>query len=230
MILSAVLLVSGCRIDAAVDLRVDADGGGELVVTVGADADLVARAGRAGVEPLRELSTAVADGGSWVVEPVEKENGGRAVRLRTEFDNPEDLALLSEQLADGLAAAELAPPLEAFASEVGRRRLTVTGAASLVPTPVVRELGLTPDEAVARMGEAVAYRVTVTMPGEIVETTGARISPRSATWLVEAGGTENIVVVAERPWPTALLVGAGVAGLLLAVVLVWVLLRRRRRG
>ena len=228
---AAALLLAGCRVDAAVDIRVDADGGGELVVIVGVDEELVTRASQAGIDPLAEVAAVAAGAGDWTVEQPDPGAGaGRTVRLRTGFADPEELTRLSRELAGGLAAAELAPPLDAFALEVEQRRVSLTGGAALAPTPVVAELGLTPDEAVELLRGAVDYRVTVTMPGGILSTSGDRLTPRSATWHVEAGESVDIAVVAERPWARWLHVASVVAVAAIGASFLSLAMRHRRRA
>lgn len=229
LLLCAVVL-AGCRLDAAVSLVVDRDGAGSLALRLVADQELVARADAAGVDPFAPLRELQVPG--WSVADGDRDDGGREVTLRARFDDPDELAALSADLAAALDAPE-ARLLEPFAVELTSDTVAVSGGAGLVPTDVVAELGLTPDAAVAALADSVDYRVRVSLPGEVLEAPGGRVEEREVTWQVPAGEQVAVAAVSQRPppwwlWP------AVVAGALLVVAALvlwrWRRRRPRRRG
>ena len=108
LLLGALVALTACRLDVAVDVAVLPDGSGEVTVTVLADAALLARAPGA-LEDLR-LDDVRAAG--WSVDgPVAVDGGGARVVLRKPFGTPEQAVAV---------LAEVGPPLGRF--EVRRDR------------------------------------------------------------------------------------------------------------
>jgi hypothetical protein len=224
---------TACQLRLRVDVTVDRTGGGHLAVAVAADEELLAQADDADVDPL----AAVAEAGrelaphGWRTDTRIGEDGSRSVVLSHAFDSPEALADLSADLAEGLAAPEVAP-LEPFALALGEDTLTLTGAAGLEPTPEVTELGLQPADAVRVLQErdAVAYTVHVTLPGEVLAAQGGTIEGSTVTWRIAPGERVELRAVAVRPgpslWPA--IVSAVTGALVGAVVVLRVSARRRR--
>lgn len=226
---AALLLLSGCRVGLEVGLDVERDGGGRLAVALSADAEAVRRAAEAGADPLALVATAgrELEGDGWTTTDTDEPDGGRRVELATAFADPEELEAVSAALAQALDAPEVRL-LEPVRVTLTDETVAVDGGAGLVLTPVVEEYGLTPEEAVARLAEAVDYRVVVTMPGAVTASTATSVTEDGTlVWEIAPGGTADVQVEGERPGaPLVLLVGAGVAG---AGVGAAVLLARRRR-
>jgi hypothetical protein len=222
------LLAAGCRMTAGVDLDVERDGGGQLAVRLAADAELLARAAQAGARPLDDLERVGRrlTGDGWVTMAAPAEGGGRSVTLSTRFDNPAELETLTSELAAALAAPELRA-LEPLRLGLTHDRVIVDGRAGLVVGAAVAEHGLTPQEAEALLAEAVDYRVTVTLPGEVLETNAAGRDGRTLTWPVPLGEEVVIRAVARRPRSTVLIAVAVGAPLAAAAILGLLLLRRR---
>ncbi len=224
----AAVLAGGCRLDAQVEVALDADGGGDLVLAFEVDEDLAAEAAAAGLDPVASIAEAGAELEPWDVEVGDDR---RAVTLVGEFAGPDALESAIGDLADALAQPELAP-LAPFEITVEDDEITVDGGASLALSEAVVDVGFEPDEAVAALASAVDYRVAVTMPGEVVTHEGGRRDgPRRVVWEVEAGQNVAIEVTGERP--TALSAGwlaviaGGVAALGLLLLAGAVVLRRR---
>jgi len=222
-------LLAGCRLDAGVAISVDRDGAGTVALQLVADPELAARAEEAGVDPFAPLTEVQAPG--WTVTAEDRDDGGRTVVARARFDDPDELASLTADLAAAVNAPE-AQLLEPFAVDLTSDTVTVSGGAALVPTAVVAELGLTPEEALALLADSVDYRVRVSLPGEVVEAPAGSIEERTVTWQVQPGERVTVQVVAERPppwwlWP-AVVGGAAVVLLVVALALWWG--RRRPRG
>jgi hypothetical protein len=226
-----VLLASACRLDLHLDLTLDRDGGGEIGVTVAADEGLQSRAEAAGADPLGELAARgrELEAAGWQVTEEELPEGGAQVRLSARFADGEALNALAGDLGGALAAPEVVL-LDGLTLAVTEEALTLAGAAGMVPTDAVGELGLDPDTAVAmaREEDAVGYEVRVTLPGEVRETTADRADGRALVWDVAPGEAVEIRAVGERPrqpvWPLVL---GGVLGTLAAAVVIARVRRRR---
>lgn len=222
------LLCAGCQLDLQLDVAVDADGAGEVAISVAADADLLERARQADVDPLADLAAAGAslESAGWRLTE-RRDGGGAQVRLSAPFSGAVEFNTLVTDLARTLDAPEVTL-LEGLRLEVTEEEISVTGAAGLVPTPVVAELGLTPARAVELADEAVSYRVAVTLPAEVIASTADRGDGSALVWQVPAGERVEITAVGVRPsppvWP--LVLGA-VGGTLVAALLLHRLRARR---
>lgn len=224
------LVCTGCQLRFDVDVHVDRRGGGHFEVSLAADPELQARAAQAGADPLGDLAAAgrrLRDQG-WRTAERRQADGSREVALSADFANAAQFDALARDLATALAAPELVP-LEPMDLEVEEGRLSLAGAASLRPTPVVSELGLSPQEAVRLLRErdAIAYRIAVALPGEVVETTATARDGSLLIWQVQPGERVEVRAVGVRPgpavWPIVL---GGVLGALAAGAA----LRRLRRA
>lgn len=95
VLLVATLLVSGCRVDVDVRLKVLADGSGSITVLVVADADVVQRA--PGLAQELKLNDATTQG--WTVDgPTSTESGGLSVKLSHDFSTVEQANVLLASL------------------------------------------------------------------------------------------------------------------------------------
>jgi hypothetical protein len=227
----AVAVLSGCQLRLAVEIDVDRDGAGNLALTVGADADLLARAEAAGAHPLDDLAAAVDALDGWRVAEHSDDDGGRTVTVSARFADPAAFATLTAELASALAAPE-AVLLDPLTVEVSVEQVQLSGGAGLVPTEHVTELGLLPDDAVrlAREQDAIHYTVVATMPGEVLSTTADDVDGRRAVWLIEPGAHATLHAVSERP-PDRLpaMVAGGLLGAVAAGLVGLLVVRRVRR-
>ncbi|MPZ74844.1 MAG: hypothetical protein GEU74_16805 [Nitriliruptorales bacterium] len=192
----------------------------------------MSRADEAGADPLGDLADAGADlGGGWRVRETTGDAGTRAVSLSTAFDDPEEFAALTRELADALEAEEV-DLLDAMALTVTDDRVGVTGGAGIKPTRVVREYGLTRRRAVRllRRMDAFDYTVAVTLPGEVVDAGGGTQQQQTVMWAVEPGDRLDFGAESTRPGPPWLrgIAGATAGGVVAATIL-WIISRRRRR-
>ncbi|MDP8970993.1 MAG: hypothetical protein M3N52_10960, partial [Actinomycetota bacterium] len=171
------LLCAGCQLRLGVGVTVDRRGAGRLEVSVAADAELLARAAEAGVDPLGDLAAAGRQlrAQGWDTTDRHQPDGSRQVDLSTGFSDAEEFDALARDLAVALAAPELAV-LEPMDLTVDQERLALVGSAGLQPSAAVAELGLSPEQAVDLLREqgAVDYRVRIALPGEVLETTAPK--------------------------------------------------------
>ena len=223
--LAALVVLTGCRLDAELELVLDAEGGGDLVLAFTVDEALAGEAAEAGLDPVESLAAAGAELEGWQAEVDET---GRAVTLVGSFTDAAELETAVSDLAESLAQPELAP-IAPFEVAVSDRQINVTGGASLAPTGAVTDVGFPPEEAVAELDRSVDYRVAVTMPGEVIaHDGGVDDGDRRVVWEVPAGEEVAVAVTGERPRPLPLgLIAAIAAGVgVLALAAGWALRRR----
>ena len=202
-------------------------------MAVAADSELQSRAAEADADPLGDLlATGQELDGPWQVADDTDDAGMRTVTLTAAFDDPEELAVLSGEVAEALNADEV-HLLDPLAVALTDDEVTVRGGAAMEPTAAVGDYGLKPRRAVRLLErtEAFAYTVAVTMPGEV---TSADVAPagedRTLLWQVEPGERVAIEAVSTRPGPPFLrALAGGAAGALLAGGALWLIVRRRRR-
>ena len=237
-LVAAVLLGTGCQLRLDVRVAVERDGGGDVTVALGADADLAARAEAAGVDPLATFREAVGAAGGWDVAEEALPDGGRRVVASAGFDDPGGLRDLTAGLADGLAVPEVEAPLQPFDLVVGEGDVRVTGGAAAVPGAGVADLGAAPDQLVADLTaqDAVRYGVEVVLPAAALthDATSAQVQPDGSTvlrWDVPLGAAVPIAATGVRPQaPVALYAAAAAVGAVVALLLVLgarAVLRRR---
>jgi hypothetical protein len=237
-----VLLTAGCQAHLSLVITVDADGAGQLAISVRADADLLANAEAAGADPLGDLAAtgALLEAEGWRSTDVLADDGARTVTLAAPFDGPEEFNAIAAELTGALGAPELAP-LEGLRMDLGEDEIRVSGVAALQPGPAVTELGLQPEQAVAVLQDtdAVVYEVEVVLPGEVLESTTTREDDTGPLrWRVLPGERVEILAVGDRPatpwWFLALSGGLGGVGALLLLRFVrtdrWVRGRANRPG
>lgn len=201
------VLLSGCELRAGVEVVVDGDGAGELAYTLAADGELRGDARRAGADPLDALAEAGAGLEGWQV--TRRDDGDlQGVTLSTTFDDPDELARVSGQVAGALAAPELRPfgPLRL---RVDDDTIELRGTAALaLDAAAVRQLGVRPARARAALDDGVALRIRARMPGEVIETDAdGRGEGNTVTWTIAPGTERTLRVVARRPWTLARLAG-----------------------
>lgn len=226
------VLCAGCELRLGLDVAVDRDGGGTLALAVTADAELLQRASAAGAYPLEKLAAAGASLGDagWTVTDTTDDEGARTVTLATAFDDPAALDALAADLTQTLSAEEVVL-LEALDVAVTEERVEVSGAAGARLLPAVREYGLSPRRAerLLARNEALDYRVSVTPPGEVLDTNAPAAGDGPVVWTIAPGETVAFSVSSTRPGPriVPLLIGGALGLLLAGLVLRLVVVRRR---
>lgn len=225
----ATVLLTACQARLVIDISVDARGGGQLTVRLGADDDLLAEAAQAGVDPLDDLAEVgrrLEDAGWETVEAV-ADDGGRTVALTVGFADPEAFNEVAADLVEALAAPEVVV-LERLRLSIDEGELRLEGLATLEPGPAVTELGLQPEEAVELVAahDAFAYTINATLPGELLDTTADDVA-MPLSWEVAPGEQRSVLAITELPGPRWWVFALGAAAILAAIATFWALATAR---
>ena len=185
----AVLLLSSCRVDIAVDVTMVQNGSGAVMVTVTADAQLVQQApGLAADLRLDDLTAA-----GWTTDGVVgTPDGGLSIELRHTFDTPGQATALIASLngPDGPFEA-VSFTRDAHTTEIEYRidgRAKVNGLTGFADADLVDAVGATPyvDEIEAAdqtPDDAVGMRFTAKLPGQVDETTSGDVD-KPLAWTI----------------------------------------------
>jgi hypothetical protein len=215
------LVLGGCELSVALDVRVDRGGGGSVDLRVALDEELRTILADAGVDVLRDLSTVQDRNPEWTITPEETEDGGLEVSLAAAFDDPDGFGALMEELHRGLDAED---PRIAEGLRLERRdggEVAFLGRVGLVPptAPGARGGGVGFDEeALERLidergDEFARYDVRVTLPASPREHDGDAVDATSVTWHAPIGEMREVSAVSERP-----AIATGLVALIVALV------------
>lgn len=232
---------TACHVTLAAGVDVARDGSGRVTAGIGLDADALKELG----DPATALRVDDLRQAGWLVEGPRKEDDGLTwVRASRPFADPEQAAA---------AMAELSGPDGPFrdfrivrTKSLTRSRTTFTGTVDLsrglagLSDPELAttlgdvDLGLDLEGLRRRFGDQLARTVTVQvtagLPGDVTTNAPERDGGR-ALWSPELGQTVQMEATSEalRINP-AIPIAAGAAVVGLAGVLLFVVVRRRRRG
>jgi hypothetical protein len=231
---------TACHVTLAAGVDVARDGSGRVTAGIGLDADALKELG----DPVAALRVDDLRQAGWQVEPPRREDDGLTwVRAFKPFADPEQAATIMAELSgpDG--------PFRDFrivrTKSLTRSKTTFTGTLDLsrglagLSDPELAatlgdvDLGLDLEGLRRRFGDQLARTVTVQvtagLPGDMTTNAPARDGGR-ALWSPELGQTVQMEATSEalRINP-AIPIAAGAAVLVLAGVLVFVVVRRRRR-
>lgn len=246
LIATAVILLTGCRVDMRVDVVADEDGSGQLVVTTDLDAEAVQLV--PGLAEDLQLDDLIASG--WKVEgPTQVNNGGLRVRLVYDFESPAEANAALAQI-NGPNGPLLAPTLKrtvngrdvatTFDSTLqfvgGLEAFSDAELSSLIGrapwTTNAEKLGIDPMQ-------SVSFTLVARLPGEIRKTTGTE-GEGGVVWSAPLDGSAQSAVLGTMTtkadggfWATvAKVVGVVFAGwlIVMGLLIMLVMFARRRRG
>jgi hypothetical protein len=168
--------VASCRVDADVEVTVDEDGSGELVVTVVADAELVREAPDLAEDV--SIDDLVANG--WEVDgPASTDDGGLRLVLEHSFTSPEEASALLESLGGPVQEMTIdqTRSFARLATNVDGTLLAADGISSFSDAALLETLGGPPLEAtLAERGLGLAdvfgFEITIGVPGDVTESNG----------------------------------------------------------
>ncbi len=252
------IALSSCRFDMEVDVVIGPDGTGTVTVMATVDAEVV--------DAVPELADALvftdAVAAGWVVEgPTDTPDGGLTVTMRHPVASPEELANVLNSI--GPPFAEMAAGRTVQEDQVGNAvdgtLVLPDGFASFADADLLAAVGDVPfAEELAASGlspaEAMSVTFRLSLPGELVSTTGTEASGSPTTdegsetpagevveWTAPLDGSQ--VSVATRtvqrpsepdtwaaPLATAALVALVVWVVLAAAFVVFVITARRRKA
>ena len=206
---SVLFVLSSCRVDTTINLTVNRDGSGTVVVTITADNDIVKQApGLADDLNFADVKTA-----GWKVDgPAATEDGGLKVVLTHDFKNELQASALLMQLNGNrgpfrdVTVRREGKPRDSTWSLSGRLEVT-GGLQAFADDDLLKSLGATPYEDTVKnagldLGKALSITFTAKMPGSLKSTTGLEQGD-VITWRVATDGTpvdlatttENVDVV-----------------------------------
>ena len=245
LIVIAVMLLSGCKVDTTIDISMHSDGSGDITLTAIADSEVVAKApGLA-----EDLRFDDAESAGWTVTgPTEVDGGGLQVVLTHDFANPEEATALLQSI-NGSGGPLHNVVLGRTISESGTTitmvgSLRVDGLTAFADPDVLAAIGATPyAEEIAAAGQSPTQAVGITfrasMPGKINTATGT-VEGRSVSWIVPLDGSQLDLATSAvddhgtaKIWgvaSSAALVGLVVWCALAGAFIFWVARQRKRRA
>jgi hypothetical protein len=229
------VVLTGCRLDVAVEVVMQPDGTGTVTVDAIADAELVARVPDL-VDDLR-LDDAEANG--WVIEgPTEQANGSVQIRLTHDFRTATELASVLNSIGPPLnemSAARNTEPAEDGGEGPTTNAINGTlqlpdGFASFADAELVTAVGGQPfGEQIAASGltpdDAMSFVFRVNLPGELVTSeTGSELPDGVIEWRAALDGTQTSLLTqtVQRPAGEASGWARPVATLSLVLLVAWV--------
>jgi hypothetical protein len=246
LLVIAVLTLTACRVDATIDISMDAQGAGRIEVTAIADADVVNQA--PGLAEDLRFDDAVAAG--WAVSPpTSTADGGLRVQLTHAFTTPEEATALLQSI-NGTGGPLHNVTLTRTVSEDGTRvalagTARIDGLAAFADPDMLTALnGITPyaeQIAAANLSPTQAIGVTIrtTLPGEITTAKGT-VTANAVSWIVPVDGSQlDLATTAVDDHSTAKIWGIAANVALVALVIwclvaaafiTWVARQRKRRA
>lgn len=199
---TALVLLSGCRVDIRIDVDADDTGAGTIQITLDADNVLVTRVpGLAGDVRYEDLAAS-----GWTVEgPFQVNNGGLRIIVKYPFESPAEATralqqingpngpLIDPVLKRTVNGRQVATTLDATAQLIG-------GIEAFSDAALTAAIGETPWLGTARKLEiedpskALAITLVTRLPGDIKKTTGNE-SGGGVVWTIPTDGTAQSVVI-----------------------------------
>lgn len=172
LVLVSLLALTACRLDVTVDVVMEPDGTGDVIVVAVADAELVAQVPDL-VDDLR-LEDAVENG--WVVDgPTTAADGSLSITLTHDFTSHVELANVLNSIGPPFTQMEAARTTEddQTTNAVNGELQLVDGFASFADADLVEAVGSLPfaDEfaaAGATPEESMSFTFRVALPGELI--------------------------------------------------------------
>jgi hypothetical protein len=189
----AVLALSSCQLDIAVDIDVEPDGTGQLAVVTTADAELVEAV--PGIADELVLDDVVAAG--WNVEgPVATPDGGLVVTMTHDFVSAGEATNLLRSLGPPFNQVEVGRGTngDVTTNQLEGRLGLPDGFRSFADDDLVAEVGAVPfaeeiEASGATPDESIAVTVEADLPGEIVEAeTNGTVGDGVIRWEVPTDG------------------------------------------
>ncbi len=224
----AAMLLTSCRVDQSVSLRVQPNGSGDVTVVVTADKDVVAKAPHLATD-LRTDDLVTA--GWKVSKPIATKTGGLTVTLVHSFKNPAEANVVLSQVSGANG-----PLHNIILSRTGKDTnsqwklagyLEVSGGlASFIDDAGLKLLGAAPyaadvDEAGLDLGDAMGLSFTIQLPGELKSTTGIQ-GANGITWAIPLDGSKVDVATSSTNVDVASSISRVGKVLFLGLLVLWI--------
>jgi len=228
LVVIGLLVLAGCRLDVVVDVEMQPDGTGSVVVEAVADEALLQRV--PGLLDDLRLDDAVANG--WTVDgPVLREGGGASVVLTRPFSTDADLANVLSSIGPPLTPTTVTRT----SNEDGHVVTTVAGVlgltdgfADFADADLIAAVGGTPfADDIAASGtsveESFSFTYRVALPGALESAeTGTDLGDGVVQWVAPLDGSELAYAMTTVQRPGGAGWAAAVATISFVVFVVWV--------
>ena len=226
--LCAALVLTSCRVDQSVSLRVKPNGTGDVTVVVTADKDVVAKAPNLATD-LRTDDLVTA--GWKVSKPTATKSGGLSVTLVHSFRNPAEANVVLSQVSGSKG-----PLHEMIVARTGKDtnstwtlagHLEVTGGMeAFIDDAGLQLLGSAPyladiEDAGLDLGDAVGITFSAQLPGTVDATTGIQ-GDKGITWNIPMDGSKVDVATSTTNVDVASSISRVAKVLLLALLVLWI--------
>lgn len=227
-VITTVIVLSSCRVDANISMNVKPNGSGSVTVVVTADKEIVAKA----PDLESDLRTDDLKAAGWSVDkPVKTKDGGLSVTFRHAFSTPAQATAILAQVN-----GPRGPLHDMSITRSGRDtdstwtlkgRLEVNGGLeAFVDDATLKLLDGAPyaaevSEANMDLGDAVGINFDATLPGKVNTTTGLA-SGDAISWRVPMDGTPTDVATSTTNVDIASSISRVGRVLLLALLVLWV--------
>jgi hypothetical protein len=223
----AVLLLSACRLDVDVSVVMEPDGTGAVTVQLIADAELVSEVPDL-VDDLR-LDDAITNG--WEIDgPTPTDAGGLAMTLTHPFTSAADLANVLNSIGPPLSqmAAARTKVDDQTSNAINGDLVLPNGFESFADADLIAAAnGLPFADKFALRGqqpaESMSFVFRVSLPGELVSSTGTEVSDGSIEWTAPLDGTSvNLLTqTVQRPAGSGGAWAAPLSTVSLIALIVW---------
>ncbi len=208
LLVTCLLGLTACRLDVDVFVTMQPDGTGTVVVTAVADAELIQQVPEL-VEDLR-LDDAITNG--WVIDgPLPTDTGGLTITLTHEFHSDVELANVLNSIGPPFTnmAAARTTAVEQTTNAIDGDLALVNGYESFADADLIQAVGGPPfGEQITASGltpaEAMAVTFTVSLPGELIASTGTETDDGVFTWTAPLDGSSQDILTqtVQRPAET----------------------------
>jgi hypothetical protein len=225
----AAVALSSCRVDATVQLDMNRNGSGNVIVTVIADKDMIAAEPRL-LTDFR--SQDLIDAGWKISGPETLENGSARIIVVRSFRNPEEATNILSQIN-----GEKGPLKNVVISRAGKETnstWTLTGQVDIdggleafVDANTLTLLGGAPyaanvTAAGSDLGDVVGVNFEAVLPGELIETTGLERAG-VITWRVSMDGAPTDLSTVTRSLDIVSNVSRVMAVIVRGLLVIWIL-------
>lgn len=236
-VLAAGIALTGCQARLGADIRVDADGAGRFELAVAVDEQLTRDLRDAGVDVTDVIGDLRGAASPWTIQRRRPETG-LDIRLRADFDGPEQFVRLTERLnetlrrvglrlSDGLRLERMDGGVIGVRGQIGLVVSDAAGTGTGPPAVDVDDLRRLLDE---RGDEFVRYDLRVTLPEPPADHDADHVAGSTLTWRAPAGELRSIAATSRSPGSDAIvLFGIVVATALLTFTTITLITQVRDR-